>query len=52
MEDPVIIRMNIRHYQELLKLCGDEKRNQVLKLLGEAQAQLPLAIAEALGRKH
>lgn len=40
-EDPEIVRLNIRHYQELLKLHGSaETREQVLKLLAEAQAQL------------
>ncbi len=53
MEDPAIIRLNIRHYQELLKLRSTaETREQVLKLLAEAQAQLALAIAEAAGRKR
>jgi len=40
-EDPEIIRLNIRHYQELLKLRSTtETRQQVLKLLAEAHAQL------------
>jgi len=43
-EDPEIIRLNIRHYQELLKLDGTaEAQQQVMKLLAEAQAQLPFA---------
>jgi hypothetical protein len=53
MEDPEIIRLNIRHYQELLKLHATaETHQQVRKLLAEAQAQLPLAIAETAERKH
>ncbi len=51
-EDPHIIRLNIRHYQELLKLnCAEETRRQVVKLLARAQEQLPLAMAEARERK-
>jgi len=52
-EAPYIIRMNIRHYEELLKVCGvgDERRPTVTKLLAEAQTQLPLAAAaESDGR--
>jgi uncharacterized protein (DUF1778 family) len=49
MEDPEIIRLNIRHYQELLKLLSaPDTRQQVVKLLAEATAQL--AIAEAAER--
>jgi hypothetical protein len=52
-EDPEIIRLNIRHYQELLKLqITVETHAQVMKLLTEAQAQLPLAIADATERKR
>jgi uncharacterized protein YqfA (UPF0365 family) len=51
MEDPEIIRLNIRHYQQLLTLNRvPEMRQQVIKLLAEAQAQLPDAMAEALER--
>jgi hypothetical protein len=53
MEDPEIIQLNIRHYQELLKLHSTpETRQQVIKLLAEAQAQLPAAEAEARERKR
>ncbi|HUZ72717.1 MAG TPA: hypothetical protein VMU87_07015 [Stellaceae bacterium] len=53
MEDPEIIRLNIRHYQELLKLRSKpETRQQVLKLIVEAQAQLVLAVADAADRKR
>jgi hypothetical protein len=53
MEAPEIIRLNIRHYEELLKLHRTgEKRQQVMKLLAEARAQLPLAMAEAAERKR
>jgi hypothetical protein len=52
-EAPYIIRMNITRYETLLKICGpdDERRPIVAKLLGEAQAQLPLAVAEK-GQAH
>jgi hypothetical protein len=45
MEDPLIIEMNIRHYQELLKLDRHtaETRQRLIELLAEAQAELPLA---------
>jgi len=45
MEDPEIIRLNIRHYQELLKLDRHTPatRQRVIELLAEAQAQLPFA---------
>jgi hypothetical protein len=46
-EDPEIIRLNIRHYQELLKLNGATyTHGQVRKLMAEAQAQLIAAVAE------
>ena len=52
MEDPEIIRLNIRHYQALLKVhCTAEAREQVTKLLAEVKALLPLAEAEARERK-
>ena len=51
MEDPEIIRLNIRHYQALLRLYSTpETRQQVVKLLAQAEAQLPLAVAEASDR--
>jgi hypothetical protein len=45
IEDPDIIRLNIRHYQELIKLKGisDEARQRIVSLLSEAEAQLPFA---------
>jgi len=47
MEDPRIIELNIRHYQELLKLDRhtEEMRHRLIELLAEAQAQLPFANA-------
>ena len=46
-EDPYIIRLNIQRYQDALKqACAPEKRQQILRLLAHAQAELPLAIAE------
>ena len=53
MEDPESIRLNIRHYQELLTLQSTpETRNRILELLAEAQAQLPAAAVEASERKR
>ena len=47
MEDPEIIRLNIRHYHELLKLyCTPEARQQLVKLIVRA----PLDVAEAEDR--
>jgi hypothetical protein len=48
MEAPYIIRMNIQHYQDLLKFnrVAAELRSRVTTLLIEAQAHLPLAEAE------
>jgi len=47
MEDPQVLRLNIRHYQELLKLDRHtaETRHRLIELLAEAQAQLPFASA-------
>jgi hypothetical protein len=47
MEDPRIIELTIRHYQELLKLDRhtEETRQRLIELLAEAQAQLPFATA-------
>ena len=44
-EDPYIIQLNIRHYQEILKLNRhtDETRRRVIELLNDAQSRLPLA---------
>jgi len=40
-ENPYIIRMNISHYRELLKLDVDDvKRATVKRLLAEAEASL------------
>jgi hypothetical protein len=51
MEDPDDIRLNILHYEHLLTLyCTEETREQLIRLLGEAQEQLPIAMAEALDR--
>jgi hypothetical protein len=45
IEDAEIIVLNIRHYQELLRLYRHtaETRQRVVELLAEAQAQLPFA---------
>jgi hypothetical protein len=53
MEDPEIIRRNIQHYQQLLKLyCTAARRQRVTQLLAEAEAQLALAMADAPERKR
>jgi hypothetical protein len=40
-EDPVIIRLNLRHYRALLDLnLSKEKRRQVEKLIADAEATL------------
>ena len=50
LEDPKILRLNILHYQELLKLERHtaETRARLIELLAEAQAQLPFASAAAV----
>jgi hypothetical protein len=47
IEDTHIIRLNIRHYHELLKLDRHtaETRRRLLELLAEAEARLALASA-------
>jgi hypothetical protein len=52
MEDPQILELNIRHYQELLKLDRHtaETRQRLIELLAEAQAQLPFARATISNR--
>ena len=54
MEDPQIILLNIRHYQELLKLDRHTPatRQRVIELLAEAQAQLPLAMSAVSARNR
>ena len=49
MEDPRIIELNIRHYQELLKLDRHtpETRQRLIDLLAEAQVRLPTAAANS-----
>ena len=46
-EAPEIIRLNIQHLQALLRRHDmGEKRQRIMKLLKEAEAELPLATAE------
>jgi len=54
MEDPQILRLNIRHYQELLKLDRHtpETRRHLIGLLAEAQAQLLFASAAMCDRNR
>jgi len=54
LEDPQIIRLNIRHYQELLKLDRHtaETRARLIELLADAQAQLPFASSAASTRNR
>jgi hypothetical protein len=50
MEDPEIILRNIQHYRDLLTLYStDYTREQVLKLLGEAQERLPARRRRSVG---
>jgi hypothetical protein len=53
-EEPRIIELTIRHYQELLKLDRHtaETRQRLIELLAEAQAQLPLASAAMMSRNR
>lgn len=49
-EDPYVIQLNIKHYIGALKLpCTAEKRQQLQKLLSEAEADLRVALSE-IGR--
>lgn len=49
MDDPKVILRNIEHYQHLLTLYSTEyTRDQVLRLLGDAQECLPNAAAQKL----
>lgn len=52
-ESSRIIRMNIQHYQELLKSCavGDSRVPILRRLLADAQEQFPLAATEEQARK-
>ena len=51
-EDPRIIQLNIRHYQELLKLDRhtEQTRQHLIDLLAEAQARLPAAVTASRNR--
>jgi uncharacterized protein (DUF1778 family) len=45
-EDPAIIRLNIEHYRELLKLYSTpQTQKQLMNLLAEAQSALSKAEA-------
>lgn len=52
-ESSRIIRMNTQHYQELLRSCtaGDVRVPIIIRLLADAQQQLPLAAAEEQAAK-
>jgi hypothetical protein len=54
METSHLIRLDIKHYQELLKLNGisDEKRSIVRRLLADAEVQLASAEANEVMRKQ
>lgn len=46
-ENPDVIRLNIQHYQDLLKLyCPERTRQQLQKMLADAQARLVIAEAK------
>ena len=52
-EEPEIIRLYIRHYQQLLKLRStDYTYDKVHELLAEAEAKLPAAVAKESERKR
>jgi hypothetical protein len=54
VEDPHILRLNIRHYRELLKLDrhSAETRQRLIELLAEAQAELSFASAAIRNRNR
>jgi hypothetical protein len=54
MEASYIIRLHIEHYKELLRLKGipEDQRQAAIKLLAEAQEQLPFAIEEEAERQR
>ncbi|MGA3306954.1 MAG: hypothetical protein ABSC26_13270 [Stellaceae bacterium] len=54
MEASYIIRLHIEHYKELLRLKGipEDQRQTAIKLLAEAQEQLPFAIEEEAERQR
>jgi uncharacterized protein (DUF1778 family) len=54
IEDAQILRLTIRHYQELLKLDRhtEETRQRLIELLDEAQVQLPVASAVTSSRNR
>jgi hypothetical protein len=54
METSHLIRLDIEHYQELLKLNGisDEKRSIVRRLLADAEVQLASVEANEIMRKQ
>ena len=48
-EAPAIIKLNLRHYEAMLRLnLDDEKRRQVEALIAEAKAQLQAAASAAM----
>ena len=52
-QDPYVIRLNMLHYQALLKLdCTPSTRQQLLKSLAKAQAELSFAEAERSDLVH
>jgi hypothetical protein len=52
IEDHHIVRLNILHYQELLKLKGATRtRIEVKELLAEAKVQLAASEVEAVRRE-
>ncbi len=54
MEASFIIRLNIKHYKELLKLksLSENQRQAALKALSEAQEELPFALEEEAERRR
>jgi hypothetical protein len=54
IEDARMIQLDIRHYQELLKLKRHtaETRQRVIDLLRDAQARLPAAAAQGMASRR
>jgi hypothetical protein len=54
MEASYIIRLNIKHYKELLKLksLSEDQRQAALRALAEAEEELPFALEEEAERRR
>jgi hypothetical protein len=54
MESSHIVRMTIKHYKEMLKLkdLPEDQRLTAIRLLAEAEEQLPFALEEEAQRER